>query len=40
MAETAPRARLVEIPRAGHSMMLENPEALGEAVAAFALADA
>jgi pimeloyl-ACP methyl ester carboxylesterase len=40
MAETAPRATLVEIERASHSVMLDNPEALQSAVADFALTDA
>ncbi len=40
MVEAAPRATLVEIPRASHSVMLDNPEGLRSAVAEFALTDA
>jgi pimeloyl-ACP methyl ester carboxylesterase len=40
MAEASPRATLVEIERASHSVMLDNPEGLRGAVADFALTDA
>jgi pimeloyl-ACP methyl ester carboxylesterase len=40
MAEEAlPNARLVVVPRAGHSVMTDNPEGFCEAVASFALGD-
>jgi pimeloyl-ACP methyl ester carboxylesterase len=40
MVNTAPKASLVEIPRAGHSVMIDNPEALRDAVTGFVLGDA
>jgi len=40
MAEEAlPNARLVVVPRAGHSVMTDNPEGFCEAVASFALGE-
>ena len=40
MVETARRGVLAEIPRAGHSVMLDNPEAFRTAVTGFVLGDA
>jgi pimeloyl-ACP methyl ester carboxylesterase len=41
MAEEALiRGSLAEIPRAGHSVMIDNPDAFAEAITRFALADA
>lgn len=41
MAEEAlSRGRLAVVPRAGHSVMVDNPDGFAEAVAAFALGDA
>jgi len=40
MAEDAlPQGRLVVIPRAGHSVMVDNPEACRDAISAFVLGD-
>jgi pimeloyl-ACP methyl ester carboxylesterase len=38
--EVLPDARLAIVPRAGHSVMTDNPEGFAEAVASFALGDA
>jgi pimeloyl-ACP methyl ester carboxylesterase len=38
--EVLPDARLAIVPRAGHSVMTDNPEGFAEAVARFALGDA
>ena len=40
MVETARRGVLAEIPRAGHSLMLDNPEAFRAAITGFVLGDA
>ena len=40
MVEAARNARLVEIPRAGHSVMVDNPDAFRDAVTDFVLGDA
>ena len=39
MAEVLPEGQWVEIPRAGHSVMVDNPAAVSRAIAAFALSD-
>jgi pimeloyl-ACP methyl ester carboxylesterase len=40
MAEDAlPAGRLALVPRAGHSVMVDNPEGFAEAVCAFVLAE-
>jgi pimeloyl-ACP methyl ester carboxylesterase len=40
MAEQAlAQGRLAEVPRAGHSVMIDNPEGFAEAVSSFALGD-
>jgi pimeloyl-ACP methyl ester carboxylesterase len=38
--EVLPRGSLVVVPRAGHSVMVDNPEGFREAVASFVLGDA
>jgi pimeloyl-ACP methyl ester carboxylesterase len=37
--EVLPNARLAVVPRAGHSVMTDNPEGFSEAVSSFALGD-
>jgi len=38
--EVLPRGSLVVVPRAGHSVMVDNPEGFREAVTSFVLGDA
>jgi pimeloyl-ACP methyl ester carboxylesterase len=38
--EVLPRGQLAVVPRAGHSVMIDNPEGFRDAVARFVVGDA